>query len=91
MLGGKDRAKKGKVIKVMPRDNFVVVEGINIRKRHERSRRAGQKGQTVDVTMPVHVSTVALVDGESGKQTRVRFKEVGGKKVRVSAKSGKEI
>lgn len=58
VLSGDDKGKTGKVVKVFPRENKVVVEGVNIVKKHERARRQGQKGQVVDVTMPIHASKV---------------------------------
>lgn len=58
IITGKDRGKKGKVIKALPRDNKVVVEGLNMVKKHQRARRQGEVGTIVDVAMPIHVSNV---------------------------------
>ena len=60
ILTGKDKGKTGKVVKAIPRDNKVIVEGLNIVKKHQRPRKEGQKGQVVDQAMPIHVSNVAL-------------------------------
>lgn len=60
VLAGKDKGKSGKVIKAMPKIEKVIVEGLNIVKKHQRSRKQGQKGQTVEVSMPLHVSNLAL-------------------------------
>lgn len=91
VITGKDKGKKGKILKAFPKEGRVVVEGVNIKKRHQRARKGGQKGQIVDYPAPMHVSNVMLVDSKSGKPTRVRMKTDGSKKVRVSAKSGNAI
>ena len=59
VLAGKDAGKTGEVVKAMPKDNKVVVSGINKMKRHLRPRRANEKGQVVDREMPIHASNVA--------------------------------
>ena len=61
ILVGKDKGKTGKVVKSLPRENKVIVSGINKVKRHQKARKEGQKGQTVEMEMPLHVSNVALV------------------------------
>jgi large subunit ribosomal protein L24 len=88
---GKDKGKSGKVIKLFKEKNKVLVEGINIVKKHEKSRKQGVKGQTVDKAMPLHVSNVGIVDAKTGKATRVSYKIEKDKKVRVAQKSGKVI
>lgn len=91
VISGKDKGKSGKVLRALPAQERVVVEGVNVVKRHQKSRRRGQSGQIVDKTMPVHVSNVALVDPESGKPTRVGITRVDGKRIRVAKKSGVEL
>lgn len=91
VLSGKDRGKKGKVLRALPGAHRVVVEGINVMKRRKRPTRANQKGETLSIAMPLHASNVALIDPKSGKQTRTGVKVVGGKRVRVAKKSGAEI
>jgi large subunit ribosomal protein L24 len=61
ILVGKDKGKTGKVLKSFPREDKVVVAGINKVKRHQKPRKEGQKGQTIEMEMPLHVSNVALV------------------------------
>ena len=73
VISGKDRGKSGKVLRAFPNEDLVVVEGVNVKKRHQRATKANQKGQIIDKTMPVHVSNVMLVDG-SGKAVRRRRK-----------------
>lgn len=91
VLAGKDKGKKGKVLKVIPKENKVLVEGVNVYKRHQRARRQNEKGQVIDVTRPLQISNVSPVDPKSGKATRVSMKVVGEKRVRVATKSGQEL
>ncbi len=89
VIAGKDKGLTAKVIKAMPKDDMVLVEGANMRKRHKRSNKQGGKGQIVDFATPIHASNVMLVEG--GKRTRVGKKLVGEKYVRISRKSGKTL
>ncbi len=90
ILLGKDNGKTGKVQRVMPKKGKVVVEGINIFKRHVR--KMGQmEGGIIDIQKPVNISNVALVCPNCKKPTRVGFLEKGGEKVRVCKKCNKEI
>jgi large subunit ribosomal protein L24 len=63
ILTGKDKGKTGKVLKAFPKENKVLVEGVNIYKKHERARKEGQKGQVVERAVPIQVSNVANVEG----------------------------
>lgn len=62
ILSGDDKGKKGKVAHVMPKKGTVVVEGLNMRKKHQRAQSEGKKGQTIEVAMPLRVSKLALAD-----------------------------
>ena len=86
---GKDKGKKAKILKVFPKDSLVLVEGLNLKKKHQKAKTSNQKGQIIDMSMPMHISNVSLLDG--GKRTRAGFKIAGEKKVRVAKKTGKEI
>jgi len=86
MICGKDKGKRGKVIKVLPKENRVVVEGLNLVKKHQKPKRAGQKGQIVLVPRPVDVSNVMLVCPHCGKPTRVGFQGKRPNKVRICKK-----
>ncbi|TAL49320.1 50S ribosomal protein L24 [Patescibacteria group bacterium] len=88
---GKDKGKKGKVLKALPRTLKVIVEGVNVKKVHRRPTRAGQKGQVIDKTAPIAAAAVMILDPKTGKPTRIGYREVGGKKVRVAKKSGNVI
>src|SRR3989344_8288517 len=91
MLAGKDRGKKGKVILTFPRDGKIVVEGLNLVKKHVRARKQGQKGQIISKERAVPVSSVALVCKSCGKSTRVGYKVTGESKVRVCKKCESEV
>ena len=88
VLTGKFRGKEGEVMSVLPKSNQVIVDGINVAKRHQKPTRAMQQGGIIDKAMPLDVSNVALIDTD-GKPTRVGF-EVGsdGTKTRIARLSG---
>ncbi len=89
IVAGKDKGKTGKVLIAFPKMNKVLVDGINQSKKHQKSRKSGEKGQVIDKAMPIHVSNVMVSDG--GKRARVGKKLVGKEYVRVNKKTGKEI
>ena len=95
VTAGKDRGKTGTVVRAFPKKSAVIVEGMNIVNRHQKSKRRGQQGQIITKPMPFDISNVALKDAKTGKPTRVGYvKEGEGKKVkkiRVSKKSGEKI
>lgn len=88
VLTGKFRGKEGEVMTVLPKSNQVIVDGINVAKRHQKPTRAMQQGGIIDKAMPLDVSNVALIDTD-GKPTRVGF-ELGsdGTKTRIARRSG---
>ena len=88
IISGKDRGKTGKIVRVFPLENRLLVEGVNIVKRHEKPRQAGKKGQIVDKTMPISAANAMLIDAKTGKRTRIGYKVEGDKKVRFAKKSG---
>ena len=90
VLKGKDSGKKGKVLKVFPKLDAVLVEGLNMKKRHQKPTRT-EKGKTIELSHPITRSNVALLDPKSGKPTRIGAKDVSGKKVRIARKSGQEV
>ncbi len=67
VLSGDEKGKKGKVTKMIPVDGLAIVEGVNIKKRHQRARQQGKSGQVVEVTMPIRVSKLALADKSKKK------------------------
>jgi large subunit ribosomal protein L24 len=91
VLTGRDRGKKGEVLRVIPKESRVLVQGVNMIKRHTRAR-PGEPGGIVDKEAALHVSNVALADPKDGKPTRVGYKVLAdGRKVRVARRSGEVI
>ncbi len=92
VLAGKDKGASGRVLKVMPKEERVVVEGVNLVKRHTKPDIAHPQGGVISKEAPLHLSNVALRDPKTGKATRVGFKvNDKGRKVRVAKGSGVEI
>jgi large subunit ribosomal protein L24 len=97
IIAGKDKGRTGRVLRVDPKKDRVYVEGANIIKRHTRPRtlrdtqRAQELGGIVEKEGPIHVSNVMLVDMESNEPTRVGITREGGRRRRISKKTGKEI
>lgn len=92
VIAGKDLGKKAAIMRVLPKKDMVVLDGVNIAKRHRRRTTAAGKGQIVEKAMPIHVSNVQLADPKSGKPTRIKIarSEKGGRE-RVAVKSGQKI
>ena len=91
VIAGKDKGKKGTVVKVMPKANILLFEGVNVITKHQKPSAMNPQGGIINKEAPIHISNVMPLDPETGKGTRVRFEVKDGKKVRVSVKSGKEI
>lgn len=90
VLAGKDRGAEGIVMEVMPKQDLVVVRGVNLIKKHQRQTQT-QEGGIIRREAPFHISNVALKDPSTGKATRVGFKVSDGKKVRIAKASGEVI
>lgn len=88
VTAGKDRGRKGKVIRALPNEATVVVEGMAMRKKHMRPKKAGEKGQVIEMPSAFSVSNVQVVCGKCGKPTRVGYSVVGKEKSRVCKKCG---
>lgn len=88
IIAGKDRGKTGKVVRVFPERDRVVVDGVHMQKHHVRPRRAGQKGEMVQIAGPIHASNVQIVCGSCGKATRIGYRLEGEKKTRACKKCG---
>lgn len=91
IISGKDKGRKGKVIRAFPKEGKVVIEGMNIRKKHHRPRREGEKGQTLEIPAPIDVSNVKLICPKCQKPTRLGYKIEGDKKYRLCKKCSREI
>jgi len=91
VIAGKDKGKRGEVLSVIPSENRVVVQGVNVVTKHTRPSMTSQGG-LVKVEAPMHLSNVAQIDPKSNEATRVSFKTLeDGTKVRVARKSGEQI
>ena len=90
VLAGKDKGRQGTVSKVLPKDERVVVEGLNMVQRHTRPSQGDPQGGIKNKEAPLHVSNVAVVDSK-GKPTRVGFRMDGDKKVRFAKTTGEVI
>ncbi|GKT03188.1 50S ribosomal protein L24 [Furfurilactobacillus sp. WILCCON 0119] len=91
VIAGKDKGKEGTIKQTLAKSDRVVVEGINMVKKHQKPNNEFPQGGVVDVEAPIHVSNVMLIDPSTKEPTRVGFKVEDGKKVRVAKKSGKTI
>ncbi|MEX0909687.1 MAG: 50S ribosomal protein L24 [Candidatus Paceibacterota bacterium] len=91
VIVGKDKGVNGKVLQAFPRSSRVLVDGVNVVKKHEKSRTQGTAGQIIEKSLPVHVSNVSLLDPKENKPTRVKYVVEDGKKVRIAKKSGQKI
>lgn len=90
VLAGKDRGAEGEVVTVFPKDERVIVRGVNVIRKHQKQTQT-QQGGIISREAPIHISNVALKDPSSGKPTRVGIKIEDGKKMRVAKASGEVI
>ncbi|WP_114572164.1 50S ribosomal protein L24 [Exiguobacterium flavidum] len=88
---GKDKGKQGVILTAMPKKNRVIVEGVNMIKKHSKPSQLNPQGGIVEKEAPIHVSNVMLIDPKTGTPTRVGYSVVDGKKVRIAKKSGEAL
>lgn len=91
VISGKDRGTRGKVLRVIPSENKILVEGVGLKKRHQRPRRSGQKGEIITMPSPIHRSNVMLYCTSCGKGVRVGSRVENNQKTRVCKKCGNVI
>ena len=92
VISGKDKGKTGKIIKVLPAKERVIVEGVAVAKRHTKPNQANPQGGIVDKEMPIHVSNVMAYDAKNEKGSRIGYRfDEDGKKVRVLVSTGQEF
>ena len=97
VIGGKDRGKRGRILRVEPKKDRVYIEGLNMIKRHQRpqqvagAQRAEQVGGVIEREGPIHASNVALADPKEGKPTRVGVEVHDGKRLRIARRSGTRL
>jgi len=91
VIAGKDKGKRGVILEAFPKKDRVLVEGVNIVKKHTKPNNVNQQGGIVSQEAAIHVSNVMPIDPKTGNPTRVANKEVNGKKVRIAIKSGESL
>lgn len=91
MLAGKDNGKTGKVLRVFPEEKKIIVEGLNMLKKHNKPKREGEKGQRVEMPRKIDISNAMIICPKCGVSTKISFKLEGEKKMRVCKKCQAEI
>ena len=92
ILAGKDKGKEGRIIKTLKKDNKVVVEGINVIKKHVKPNRMNEVGSIVEVEAPIHASNVMIIDPKTKQRTRIgHTTDKNNKKIRISKKSNEKL
>ena len=89
VLQGKDKGREGVISRVLPKEGKVIVDGVNVVKKHQRQTRATMQGGIIDKEMPIDASNVAFV--HKGKPTRLGYEIVDGAKVRVAKRTGDRV
>ena len=91
VLAGKNKNSKGKVLKVLVKEEKAIVEGVNMVSKSTKPNAQNPQGGIIKQEAPIHISNISLIDPKSGKPTRVSIKHNGKNVIRVSKKSGEEI
>lgn len=91
IISGKDRGKQGKILQVIRKDNQVLVEAVNLKKKHQKPKKQGQKGQIILKPGNISVSNVKIICRKCGKAVRTGYKITDNKKYRICKKCGEEI
>ena len=91
IISGKDRGKKGKILEVFPKEEQILVEGVNFKKKHQRPKKSGEKGQIIELPAVIYASNVKLICPKCKKATRVGYKAEEKRKYRVCKKCNQEI
>ena len=91
VMTGKDKGKQGVILEAYPKESRVLVEGVNVVKKHAKPSQDNPQGGILNVEAPIHSSNVMIVDPKTGEPTRIGYKEKNGKKVRIAKKSGEVL
>lgn len=91
VIAGKDKGKQSTVKQALPKQEKLIVEGVNMIKKHSKPSNAAPQGGIIEVEAPIHVSNVQLVDPKTGEKTRIGIEVKDGKRIRVANKSGEAI
>ncbi len=92
VIAGKSRGTEGVILRAMPKEDMVLIDGVNLAKRHRKPTAQNKKGQIVEIPVPLHVSNVQLLDPKGGKPTRIKIvRGKDGNRSRVAVKSGQAL
>lgn len=91
VISGKDKGKQGVILFALPKEDRVIVEGVNIVKKHAKPSQGNPQGGIIEQEAPIHVSNVMPLDPKTNEPTRVGHKVIDSKKVRIAKKSGEEL
>lgn len=91
VLSGKDKGKQGVILAAFPKKERVLVEGVNVVKKHQKPSQDNPQGGILEKEAPIHVSNVLPIDPKTGEPTRVGYEDRDGKKVRIAKKSGEML
>ncbi len=91
VIAGKNRGQNGTIVRVLPKKDLVILEGLNLVKKHRKPSAQNRKGQIVDKPMPLHVSNVMIADPKDGKPTRVKITRDKDGMHRVAVNSGEQL
>ena len=91
VISGKDAGKTAKILKSLPKEGKILVEGVNLKSKHNRPKKQGEKGQIVKIATPFDVSNVKIICPKCGKAARIGYKIISDKKFRICKKCKSEI
>jgi large subunit ribosomal protein L24 len=92
VIAGKSKGMKGAIVRAYPAKNMVLIDGVNVVKRHRKPTQQARKGQIIDMPMPIHASNVQILDPKGGNPTRIKIsRDKDGKRSRVAVGSGEAI
>lgn len=91
IISGKDKGKKAKILNVFPKEKRIIAEGVNLRKKHVRPKKSGQKGQIVESASAIDISNTKFICPKCNKATRIGFKMTEKNKFRICKKCGLEV
>ena len=92
VIAGASKGKTGKIVRILGKDNKIIVEGVNVVKKHQKPSQSNQSGGIIEMEAPIHISNVMMADPKSGKPTKIKVEiDKKGNKVRISKKSNDKI
>jgi len=91
VISGKNKGKKGKILRAFPKEKKILIDGINLMKKHQKPKKTGEKGQIIQKPAPIDVSNVKMICSKCNKAVRLGYKIVNDKKYRICKKCNKQI